>query len=185
MNDDDMDKALLRQNLAEVVLVMKNYEKKPHTRRWKLKRLPVEEDLGNKAKGEEARREDECAKFLLELEREPELKFGINLNKNKDYRSEMASTIGDDVRTVPIEDLSLGDDEEDEDKVATSARPPHPRVALLWRHEGTLAANTTRASFHPPPPPPRIAAAGRDADEACARPRDGGGRRFLSASASA
>jgi nonsense-mediated mRNA decay protein 3 len=118
MNDDDMDKALLRQNLAEVVLVMKNYEKKPHTRRWKLKRLPVEEDLGNKAKGEEERREDECAKFLLELEREPELRFGINLNKNEDYKSEMASTIGDDVRTVPIEelieDLSLGEDEEDE-----------------------------------------------------------------------
>jgi nonsense-mediated mRNA decay protein 3 len=114
MNDDDMYKALLRQNLAEVVLVMKNYEKKPHTRRWKLKRLPVEEHLGNKAKGEEEKREDECAKFLLELEREPELRFGINLNKNEDYGSEMASTIGDDVRVVPIEDLSLGEDEEDE-----------------------------------------------------------------------
>jgi hypothetical protein len=32
----------------------------------------------------------------------------------------------------------------------------HPRVALLWRHGGTLAAAATRASSHPPPasPPP-------------------------------
>ncbi|XP_047059980.1 60S ribosomal export protein NMD3-like [Lolium rigidum] len=125
MNDDDMDKALLRQNLPEVVLVKKSYEKKPRTRRWKLKRLPVEEDLGNKAKGEEDRREDEYVKFMLDLERDPELRFGINLYKNEDYRSEMASTIGDDVPTIPIEelieDLSLGDDEDDEEEEGSSA----------------------------------------------------------------
>jgi nonsense-mediated mRNA decay protein 3 len=40
----------------EVILVKKSYEKKPRTRRWKLKRLPVEEDVGNKAKGEEEER---------------------------------------------------------------------------------------------------------------------------------
>lgn len=120
MNDDDMDKALLRQNLPEVILVKKSYEKRRRTRRWKLKRLPVEEDLGNKAKGEEERREDEYKNFLDELEREPELRFAINLYKNEDYRSEMASTIGDDVPTVPIEelieDLTLGDDEEVEEE---------------------------------------------------------------------
>ena len=118
MNDDDMDKALLRQNLPEVVLVKKSYEKRPRTRRWKLKRLPVEEDLGNKAKGEEERRENEYDMFVRDLESDPELRFGINLYKNEDYRSEMASTIGDDVPTVPIEelieDLTLGDDEEED-----------------------------------------------------------------------
>ncbi|KAI4966011.1 hypothetical protein ZWY2020_046861 [Hordeum vulgare] len=125
MNDDDMDKALLRQNLPEVILVKKSYEKRRRTRRWKLKRLPVEEDLGNKAKGEEDRREDEYKKFLDDLELDPDLRLAINLYKNEDYRSEMASTVGDDLPTVPIEelieDLTLGDDEEEEEEDGADA----------------------------------------------------------------
>jgi len=116
LNDDDMDTAMTRYSLPEVVLVKKCYEKRPRTRRWKLKRLPVEEDAGNKAKGEEERRLDEYEAFLKDLEQDPDLRFNINLYKNEDYRSEMASTVGDDVPTVPIEelieDLTLGDDED-------------------------------------------------------------------------
>jgi nonsense-mediated mRNA decay protein 3 len=56
--------------------------------------------------------------------RRPELRFGINLYKNEDYRSEIASTSGDDVPTMPIkeliEDHSLGDDKEDEGEEDTA-----------------------------------------------------------------
>jgi nonsense-mediated mRNA decay protein 3 len=114
--DEDMDTATTRHNLPEVILVKKSYEKKPCTRRWKLKRLPVEEDVGNKAKGEEEKKRDEHEAFLEVLEQNPELRFNINLYMNEDYRSEMASTTGDDAPTVPIEelieDLTPGDDDE-------------------------------------------------------------------------
>ncbi|KAK3157221.1 hypothetical protein QOZ80_2AG0117810 [Eleusine coracana subsp. coracana] len=122
LNDDDMDTAMTRHNLPEVILVKKSYEKKPRTRRWKLKRLPLGEDAGNKAKGEEERRLDEYEAFLKDLEQDAGMRFNINLYKNEDYRSEMASTIGDDVPTVPleelIEDLTLGDDEEEDEEEA-------------------------------------------------------------------
>lgn len=122
LNDDDMDTAMTRYSLPEVVLVKKSYEKRPRTRRWKLKRLPVEEDAANKAKGEEEKRLDEYEAFLRDLELNPELRFKMNLYANEDYRSEMASTVGDDIPTVPIEelieDLTLGDDEEDEGEEA-------------------------------------------------------------------
>ncbi|KAG0550125.1 hypothetical protein BDA96_01G312600 [Sorghum bicolor] len=122
LNDDDMDTAMARYSLPEVVLVKKSYEKRPRTRRWKLKRLPVEEDAANKAKGEEERRLDEYEAFLRDLELDPEMRFKMDLYKNEDYRSEMASTVGDDIPTVPIdellEDLTLGEDEEDEGEEA-------------------------------------------------------------------
>jgi nonsense-mediated mRNA decay protein 3 len=106
-----MDTAMTRHNLPEVILVKKSYKKKPRSRRWKLKRLPVEEDVGE---------DDEYEAFLSDLEQNPELRFNINLYKNGDYRPEIESTIGDDAPTVPIEelfeDLTLGyDDEEDTD----------------------------------------------------------------------
>ncbi|CAN6300041.1 unnamed protein product [Urochloa humidicola] len=124
LNDDDMDTAMTRYSLPEVVLVKKSYEKRPRTRRWKLKRLPVEEDAANKAKGEEEKRLDEYEAFLKDLELNADLRFKINLYEDEDYRSEMASTVGDDVPTVPIEelieDLTLGDDEEDEEDEAAA-----------------------------------------------------------------
>uniref|UniRef100_J3N552 60S ribosomal export protein NMD3 n=1 Tax=Oryza brachyantha TaxID=4533 RepID=J3N552_ORYBR len=118
-NDDNMDTAMTQHSLPEVILVKKSYEKRPRTRRWKLKRLPVEEDAVNKAKGEEEKRANEYEEFLRDLEHNSDIRFQIDLYKDEDYRSEMASTIGDDVPTVPIEelieDLSLGDDEEDQE----------------------------------------------------------------------
>jgi nonsense-mediated mRNA decay protein 3 len=117
---------MARHNLPEVILVKKSYKKKPRTRRWKLKRLPVEEEIGNKAKGDEAKRQDDYENFLKDLEQNPELRFNINLYKNEDYRSEMASTIGDDTPTVPIEelieDLTLGDDDEEDTDEAVEGK---------------------------------------------------------------
>uniref|UniRef100_A0A0E0R2T7 60S ribosomal export protein NMD3 n=1 Tax=Oryza rufipogon TaxID=4529 RepID=A0A0E0R2T7_ORYRU len=119
LNDDDMDTAMMRHSLPEVILVKKSFAKRPRTRRWKLKRLPMEEDAVNKAKGELEKRADEYEEFLRDLEHNSDIRFQIDLYKDEDYRSEMASTIGDDVPTMPIEelieDLSLGDDEEEDE----------------------------------------------------------------------
>ncbi|KAL0353745.1 UNVERIFIED_CONTAM: hypothetical protein Sangu_0955800 [Sesamum angustifolium] len=78
-------------------------------------------EIDNTARGKdnEEKMNSEYEQFLRDLEENPDLRFNLSLYRNKEYQpSEMASiTDGEDVPSVPLEellaDLDLSDEEED------------------------------------------------------------------------
>ncbi|KAI9161217.1 hypothetical protein LWI28_015522 [Acer negundo] len=125
-NDIDLEKykGLV---LPEAILVKKSYEEKRQKKRgkprsWKLKTLNMEVD-DTKVRGDQEKTSNEYEQFLRDLEENPELRFNISLYRNKDYQpSEMASvTDGEDLPSVPLEellaDLDLSDVEDSSDSM--------------------------------------------------------------------
>ncbi|KAL0362700.1 UNVERIFIED_CONTAM: 60S ribosomal export protein NMD3 [Sesamum calycinum] len=122
-NDIELDKykGLV---LPDVILIKKSYEEKRQKRRgkprsWKLKSLNMEIDNTARGKDNEEKMNSEYEQFLRDLEENPDLRFNLSLYRNKEYQpSEMASiTDGEDVPSVPLDellaDLDLSDEEED------------------------------------------------------------------------
>lgn len=120
-NDVDLDryKGLV---LPEVILIKKSYEEKRQRKRnkprtWKLKSLNMEIDNSTRGRDHEEKMNAEYEQFKRDLEENPELRFNISLYRNKEYQpSEMASeTDGEDIPSIPIEellaDLDLSDEE--------------------------------------------------------------------------
>eukprot|EP00262_Sarcandra_glabra_P005925 TRINITY_DN1787_c0_g1_i1.p1 TRINITY_DN1787_c0_g1~~TRINITY_DN1787_c0_g1_i1.p1 ORF type:complete len:514 (-),score=87.73 TRINITY_DN1787_c0_g1_i1:9-1550(-) len=122
-NDLELDKykGLI---LPDAILIKKSYEEKRQkmrgkTRPWKLKTINMEVDNTVKGRIDEDKKTTEYEEFLKDLEENPDMRFNISLYRNKDYQpSEMASiTDGEDVPSVPLEellaDLELSDQEDD------------------------------------------------------------------------
>ncbi|KAL0452365.1 UNVERIFIED_CONTAM: 60S ribosomal export protein NMD3 [Sesamum latifolium] len=90
-------------------------------RSWKLRSLNMEIDNTARGKDNEEKMNSEYEQFLRDLEENPDLRFNLSLYRNKEYQpSEMASmTDGEDVPSVPLDellaDLDLSDEEEDDD----------------------------------------------------------------------
>ncbi|CAI9787781.1 unnamed protein product [Fraxinus pennsylvanica] len=108
--------------LPEVILIKKSYEEKRQRkqnkpRSWKLKSLNMEIDNSTRGRDHEEKMNAEYEQFKRDLEENPELRFNISLYRNKEYQpSEMASeTDGEDIPSIPIEellaDLDLSDKE--------------------------------------------------------------------------
>ncbi|GMI99200.1 Nonsense-Mediated mRNA Decay 3 [Hibiscus trionum] len=126
INDFELDKhkGLV---LPEAILIKKSYEEKRQKkhgkpRPWKLKSLDMEVDeCRGRANGQKM--ESEYEEFLRDLEENPELRFNLSLYRNRDYQpSEMVSVSdGDDVPSVPLEellaDLELSEQEDGEDSM--------------------------------------------------------------------
>uniref|UniRef100_A0A2P2JQC7 60S ribosomal export protein NMD3 n=2 Tax=Rhizophora mucronata TaxID=61149 RepID=A0A2P2JQC7_RHIMU len=123
-NDIELDK-YRDLVLPEAILIKKSYEEKRQRKRgkpraWKLKSLNMEVDE-TKGRYEQDKINKEYEEFLRDLEENPELRFNISLYRNKEYQpSEMTSvTNGDDVPSIPLEellaDLDISDADEDED----------------------------------------------------------------------
>ncbi|XXG46670.1 hypothetical protein AAC387_Pa02g1457 [Persea americana] len=115
-------------NIPDAILVKKSYEEKRQrthgkSRAWKLKMMDMEVENSAKGRLDEEKRNTEYEEFLKDLEENPEMRFNISLYRNKDYQpSEMASaTDGDDVPSVPLEellaDLDLSEDEDDNESM--------------------------------------------------------------------
>ncbi|XP_054792355.1 uncharacterized protein LOC129298723 [Prosopis cineraria] len=124
-NDIELDKyrGLV---LPEAILVKKSYEekrlrKRGKSRAWKLKSLDMEVD--DKGKADDEKINSEYEQFLRDLEENPDLRFNISLYRNREYQpSEMASvTDGEDLPSVPLEelmaDLDLSEEEDEEDSM--------------------------------------------------------------------
>ncbi|XP_042500161.1 60S ribosomal export protein NMD3-like [Macadamia integrifolia] len=114
--------------LPEAILIKKSYEEKRQKRRgkprhWKLNSLNMDVDTSTRGKIDEDKMNKEYEEFLKDLEENPELRFNISLYRNKEYQpSEMASvTDGEDIPSVPLEellaDLDLDDDEDVNDSM--------------------------------------------------------------------
>ncbi|KAK8673582.1 hypothetical protein V6N13_111909 [Hibiscus sabdariffa] len=125
-NDNELDK-YTDLVIPDVILIKKSYEEKRQKKRgkprpWKLKSLNMELDE-SRVRANEEKMNSEYEEFLRDLEENPELRFNLSLYHNKDYQpSEMASMAdGDDVPSVPLEellaDLELSDEEDDEDSM--------------------------------------------------------------------
>ncbi|XP_011082654.1 60S ribosomal export protein NMD3-like [Sesamum indicum] len=121
-NDIELDKykGLV---LPDVILIKKSYEEKRQKRRgkprsWKLKSLNMEIDNTVRGKDNEEKMNSEYEQFLRDLEENPDLRFNLSLYRNKENQpSEMVSvTDGEDVPSVPLDellaDLDLSDEEE-------------------------------------------------------------------------
>lgn len=124
-NDIELDKyrGLV---LPEAILVKKSYEekrlkKRAKPRTWKLKSLDMEVD--DRSRVDQEKTNSEYERFLQDLEENPDLRFNISLYRNKEYQpSEKASvTDGEDVPSVPLEelmaDLDLSEEEDEEDSM--------------------------------------------------------------------
>ncbi|KAI8540944.1 hypothetical protein RHMOL_Rhmol08G0024200 [Rhododendron molle] len=106
--------------------ILNSYEEKRQRKRgkpraWKLKSLGMEvDDTTTKGRNEEEKRDSEYEQFLRDLEENPEMRFNISLYRNEEYQpSEMASvTDGEDLPSVPLDellaDLDLSDEEDGE-----------------------------------------------------------------------
>lgn len=112
--------------LPEAILVKKSYEekrlkKRAKPRTWKLKSLDMEVD--DRSRVDQEKTNSEYERFLQDLEENPDLRFNISLYRNKEYQpSEKASvTDGEDVPSVPLEelmaDLDLSEEEDEEDSM--------------------------------------------------------------------
>ncbi|XP_059641391.1 uncharacterized protein LOC132283465 [Cornus florida] len=110
-NDIELDKykGLV---LPDAILIKKSFEEKRQgkhgkPRAWMLKSVNMEVD--NSAKGgrvEEEKMNSEYEQFLNDLEENPDMRFNISLYHNKEYQlSEMSVTDGEDVPSVPLEEL--------------------------------------------------------------------------------
>ena len=125
-NSNDMELEKYRGFvLPEAILIKKSYEEKRQRKRgkprsWKLKSLNMEVD-DSKGRADPGKMNTEYEVFLRDLEENPEMRFNISLYRNKEYQpSEMASiTDGDDLPTVPLEellaDLDLSEEEDGDD----------------------------------------------------------------------
>ncbi|XP_077252563.1 nonsense-mediated mRNA decay NMD3 family protein [Tasmannia lanceolata] len=122
-NDIELDKykGLI---LPDAILMKKSYEEKRQKKRgkprpWKLKNMNMEVDNASNRRIDDDKRNMEYEEFLKDLEENPEMRFNISLYRNKEYQpSEMTSvTDGDDLPSVPLEellaDLELSDEEDD------------------------------------------------------------------------
>ncbi|KAK9012567.1 hypothetical protein V6N11_040612 [Hibiscus sabdariffa] len=125
-NDNELDK-YTDLVIPDVILIKKSYEEKRQKKRgkprpWKLKSLNMELDE-SRGRANEEKMNSEYEEFLRDLEENPELRFNLSLYHNKNYQpSEMASMgDGDDVPSVPLEellaDLELSDEEDGEDSM--------------------------------------------------------------------
>jgi len=124
-NDMELDK-YKGMVVPDVILMKKSYEEKRQRKRgkpraWKLKSLGMEvDDTTAKGRNEEEKRDSEYEQFLRDLEENPEMRFNISLYRNEEYQpSEMASvTDGEDLPSVPLDellaDLDLSDEEDGE-----------------------------------------------------------------------
>ncbi|XP_038694268.1 60S ribosomal export protein NMD3-like isoform X2 [Tripterygium wilfordii] len=123
-NDIELDKHK-RLNIPEAILMKKSYEEKRHRKRgkarpYKLRSLNMEVDE-SQSRADQEKMSSEYEQFLRDLEENPEMRFNISLYRNKEYQpSEVASmTDGEDLPSVPLEEL-LADleisDEEDGDE---------------------------------------------------------------------
>ncbi|CAI9786643.1 unnamed protein product [Fraxinus pennsylvanica] len=110
-NDIELDryKGLV---LPELILIKKSYEEKRQRkqnkpRSWKLKSPHMEIDNSTRGRDHEEKMNAEYEPFKRGLEENPELRFNISLYRNKEYQpSEMASEIGgEDIPSIPIEEL--------------------------------------------------------------------------------
>lgn len=113
-------------DLPDVILVKKTYERKNRARKrkWKLKQLALEEDVG--ARRDPQREDAEREYFLQELEQDAELRAGVNLYKDSARNNGEAMTDGsiadgegdDGYPEVPLEelleDLNIADPDEDD-----------------------------------------------------------------------
>jgi len=126
-NDVDLDK-YKGLNLPDVVLVKKSYEEKRQKKRgkprpWKLKTLPMEVEPSSRGRMEDAKEGEDYEKFLDELEEDQEMRSKIALYRNENYqRADTASmTDGEDVPSVPLDellgDLTLEDDEHEDEEM--------------------------------------------------------------------
>ncbi|KAG5534364.1 hypothetical protein RHGRI_022481 [Rhododendron griersonianum] len=124
-NDIELDK-YKGMVVPDVILMKKSYEEKRQRklgkpRAWKLKSLGMEvDDTTTKGRNEEEKRDSEYEQFLRDLEENPEMRFNISLYRNEEYQpSEMVSvTDGEDLPSVPLDellaDLDLSDEEDGE-----------------------------------------------------------------------
>ncbi|GER42303.1 60S ribosomal export protein NMD3 [Striga asiatica] len=107
--------------LPDVSYEEKRQRKKGKPRSWKLKSLNMEVDNSGKGvKDNNAEKLDmEYEQFLRDLEENPDLRFNLSLYRNKEYQpSEMASmTDGEDLPSVPLDELLADLDLSDEDVV--------------------------------------------------------------------
>ncbi|CAL5323645.1 unnamed protein product [Camellia sinensis] len=126
-NDIELDKykGLV---IPDVILMKKSYEEKRQKKRgkpraWKLKSLNMEVDDTTRGRLDEEKMNSEYEQFLRDLEENPDMRFNMSIYRNKEYqRSEMASvTDGEDLPSVPLEellaDLDLSDEEDGEDSM--------------------------------------------------------------------
>lgn len=124
-NDVELDK-YKGLDIPDAILIKKSYEEKRQKkqgkpRSWKLKSLNMETDDAAKGRDNQEKAHSEYEQFLRELEENPELRFNLSLYRNKEYQpSEMASvTDGDDVPSVPLDELlanlDISDEEVDDD----------------------------------------------------------------------
>lgn len=126
-NDIELDKykGLV---IPDVILMKKSYEEKRQKKRgkpraWKLKSLNMAVDDTTRGRVDEEKMNSEYEQFLRDLEENPDMRFNMSFYHNKEYQpSEMASvTDGEDLPSVPLEellaDLDLSDEEDGEDSM--------------------------------------------------------------------
>lgn len=112
--------------LPDAVLIKKSFEEKRQKKRgkpraWKLKSLDMEVD--DKGRAEQEKTTTEYEQFLKDLEENPDMRFNISLYRNKENQpSEMTSvTDGEDLPSVPLEellaDLDLREEEDEGDSM--------------------------------------------------------------------
>lgn len=108
--------------LPDVILIKKSYEEKRQkkhgkARPWTLKSLNMEVNDAAKGRDYEEKNYSEYEQFLRDLEENPDLRFNLSLYRNKEYQpSEMASmTDGEDVPSVPLEEVLANLDLSEED----------------------------------------------------------------------
>ncbi|KAF5739212.1 60S ribosomal export protein NMD3 [Tripterygium wilfordii] len=126
-NDIDFDKHK-RLNLPEAILMKKSYEEKRQekhgkARPYKLRSINMDVDE-SQSRAEQEKMSSEYEQFLRDLEENPEMRFNISLYRNKEYQpSEIASmTDGEDLPSVPLEELMADLDISDEEDVDESMR---------------------------------------------------------------
>ncbi|KAA8491051.1 60S ribosomal export protein NMD3 [Porphyridium purpureum] len=115
VNEDLMTGHKKLVDLPDVVLVRKTYPKRnrARTRRWKLRRLAMEEQQQAAARGSGAsNEEDEHELFMQELEQDPEMRSHVNLYMQAKDPVVVAQ---DDNSLAMRDDSGAEDEEEDED----------------------------------------------------------------------
>ncbi|KAL9660457.1 hypothetical protein QQ045_025272 [Rhodiola kirilowii] len=126
LNDMELDK-YKGLDLPYAVLIRKSYEEKRRQtkakpRQWKLKNLDMEVEETTRAKIDQEKHSSEYEQFLRDLEENPELRFNISLYRDKErqQQSEMASVDGEDLPSVPLDellaDLEISDNETEEEE---------------------------------------------------------------------
>ncbi|KMT05339.1 hypothetical protein BVRB_7g174740 [Beta vulgaris subsp. vulgaris] len=122
-NDSELDKykGLV---LPEVILLKKSYEEKRQRKRgkpraWKLKNLNMEVEDTTRGKIDQDKVDNEYEEFLRDLEENPELRFNVSLYRNKEYQPSESTSMadGDELPSVPLDellaDLDLSDEDDD------------------------------------------------------------------------